>query len=81
MDQEITISAEKYIELKVKEEKLNVILNLIFDNCRKYSYDNQLTLNEDRDLMTYLRITEREKYYGILNEFIEAENLNKKEEE
>ncbi len=73
MDQEVTISIEQLIKYKVDSEKLEMILKLIFNSSRKCSYDDKLTIYEDNDLMTYLKIVENEKYYNKLNEYIEME--------
>lgn len=35
MEQEITILLDEFMDLKVKEEKLNVILKLIFEKNKK----------------------------------------------
>lgn len=73
MDQEVTIPMEQLIKYKVDSEKLEIILKLIFNASRKYSYDDKLTIGEDNDLMTYLKIVESEKYYNKLNEYREEE--------
>lgn len=73
MDQEVTIPMEQFIKYKVDSEKLEIILKLIFNASKKYSYDDKLTISEDNDLMTYLKIVESEKYYNKLNEYREEE--------
>lgn len=81
MEQEITILLDEFMDLKVKEEKLNVILKLIFEKTRKYSCDDSLTLYDDRDLMTYLKITESKKYNEKLKSLTKQEDIEKKEAE
>lgn len=72
----VNIDVDDYVALQLRSEKLDNILEIIFENVTVSDVSDTLFL-EERELMSYLKVVEKRLYNGTLDRL--KEEKKKKE--